>query len=95
MHNKSVQLIGYLRITIFAVLIGLFLCASLKTFAIAPHAPEISLQAKIDYERKCAERQRQQRAYDKEQRHRENARAPKPSKREQKEAAKHKTRTMA
>jgi outer membrane biosynthesis protein TonB len=61
-HEKSVQVFGFVRIIAFVLLAIITVFATIKASAIAPHAPDIALDVKIDTHRKSVENSNNQKA---------------------------------
>lgn len=61
-HAKSVQVFGFVRIIAFVMLSFITIFATIKASAIAPHAPDIALDVKLDTHRKSVENANNQKA---------------------------------
>lgn len=61
-HEKSVQVFGFVRIIAFVLLAIITVFATIKASAIAPHAPDIALDVKIDTHRTSVENSNNQKA---------------------------------
>lgn len=61
-HAKSVQVFGFVRIIAFVMLAIITIFATIKAVAIAPHAPDIALDVKLDSHRKSVENSNNQKA---------------------------------
>lgn len=82
---KSIQIGGYLRIFAIAIAIIATLIFGSKAFAIAPHAPDMGLQAEVDMHRESVEKSKDRTAYNKVQKHKEHKKGVR------KDKGKHKT----
>ena len=61
-HAKSVQIFGFIRIIAFVLLGIVTVFATIKASALAPHAPDIALDVKLDFHRKSVENANNQKA---------------------------------
>lgn len=61
-HEKSVQVFGFVRIIAFVLLAIITVFATIKASAIAPHAPDIALDVKLNEHRKSVENSNNQKA---------------------------------
>jgi outer membrane biosynthesis protein TonB len=64
-HAKSVQVFGFIRIIAFILMGIITVLATIKALAIAPHAPDIALDVKLDAHRKSVENHNNQKASEK------------------------------
>jgi outer membrane biosynthesis protein TonB len=69
---KAIQIGGYMRIIAVAIAIAATLIFGSKAFAIAPHMPDMALQAEIDMHRESVEKAKDRKAYDKVEKHKEH-----------------------
>jgi outer membrane biosynthesis protein TonB len=71
-QHKAIQIGGYLRIMAIAIaVIATLICGS-KAFAIAPHMPDVALQAEVDMHRESVERSKDRKAAEKCSKHKEH-----------------------
>lgn len=85
---KSVKLFGFMRIAAYAVTAAIMIFACVKGFALAPHAPDIALQTKLDLNKKSTEKQINQKAHDKVEKYKEERHKDKDSKKKDKSKTK-------
>ena len=71
-QSKAIQIGGYLRILAIAVAVILTLIFGSKAFAIAPHMPDMGLQAEVDHHRESVEKSKDQKAADKVSKYKEH-----------------------
>jgi len=70
-NSKSVQIFGFMRIAAFVVTAILIIFATVKAVALAPHCPDIALQAKVDMHREATEKKNNAKASKKVDAHKE------------------------
>jgi outer membrane biosynthesis protein TonB len=69
---KGIQIGGYLRIIAIAIALIFTVIGVVKAHAIAPHVPDVGLQAKVDYHRESTEKARNKKASEKVDKHKEH-----------------------
>lgn len=68
---KAIQIGGYLRIIAIAIAIMATLIFGSKAFAIAPHMPDMGLQAEVDHHRDSVEKSKDRKSFDKVKKHKD------------------------